>query len=86
MYATREQIPTEDLYLVVRASLNPTTLQESIRKAVSAFDHDQALTNIQTLEQVTTDDTASDPCGTGPMGMMGPMMTQGYMMGTLTVQ
>jgi len=26
------------------------------------------------------------PCGTGPMGMMGPMMTQGYMLGTLTVQ
>jgi heme/copper-type cytochrome/quinol oxidase subunit 2 len=26
------------------------------------------------------------PCGTGPMGMMGPMITQGYMMGTLTVQ
>jgi len=27
-----------------------------------------------------------DPCGTGLMGMMGPMMTQGYMIGTLTVQ
>ena len=27
-----------------------------------------------------------DPCGTGPMGMMGPMMTYGYMLGTLTVQ
>jgi hypothetical protein len=27
-----------------------------------------------------------DPCGTGPMGMKGPMMTQGYMIGTLTVQ
>jgi hypothetical protein len=27
-----------------------------------------------------------DPCGTGPMGMMGPMMAQGYMVGTLTVQ
>jgi hypothetical protein len=27
-----------------------------------------------------------DPCGTGPMGMMGPMMTQGYMIGTLTIQ
>jgi heme/copper-type cytochrome/quinol oxidase subunit 2 len=27
-----------------------------------------------------------DPCGTSPMGMMGPMMTQGYMIGTLTVQ
>jgi heme/copper-type cytochrome/quinol oxidase subunit 2 len=27
-----------------------------------------------------------DPCGTGPMGFMGPMMTKGYMTGTLTVQ
>lgn len=27
-----------------------------------------------------------DPCGTGPMGWMGPMMTKGYMTGTLTVQ
>ncbi len=27
-----------------------------------------------------------DPCGTGPMGWMGPMMTKGYMMGTMTVQ
>jgi hypothetical protein len=27
-----------------------------------------------------------DPCGTGPMGMMGPMMAKGYMLGTLTVQ
>jgi hypothetical protein len=27
-----------------------------------------------------------DPCGTGPMGTMGPMVTQGYMLGTLTVQ
>lgn len=27
-----------------------------------------------------------DPCGTGSAGWMGPMMTKGYMMGTLTVQ
>ena len=27
-----------------------------------------------------------DPCGTGLMGMMGPMMTQGYMIGMFTVQ
>lgn len=27
-----------------------------------------------------------DPCGTGPMGWMGPMMTKGYMTGTITVQ
>ncbi|GAC1632792.1 MAG: hypothetical protein PVS3B3_20950 [Ktedonobacteraceae bacterium] len=26
------------------------------------------------------------PCGNGPMGMMGSMQTQGYMLGTLTVQ
>lgn len=27
-----------------------------------------------------------DPCGTGTSGFMGPMMTKGYMMGTLAVQ
>jgi len=27
-----------------------------------------------------------DPCGTGSSGFMGPMMTKGYMMGTLSVQ
>ena len=27
-----------------------------------------------------------DPCGTGSMGWMGPMMTKGYMTGTVTVQ
>lgn len=27
-----------------------------------------------------------DPCGTGTSGWMGPMMTKGYMMGTLSVQ
>lgn len=27
-----------------------------------------------------------DPCGTGSTGWMGPMMTRGYMVGTLTVQ
>ena len=27
-----------------------------------------------------------DPCGMGSSGFMGPMMTMGYMMGTLTVQ
>jgi hypothetical protein len=27
-----------------------------------------------------------DPCGTGPSGWNGPMLTKGYMLGTLTVQ
>jgi heme/copper-type cytochrome/quinol oxidase subunit 2 len=27
-----------------------------------------------------------DPCGTGASGFMGPMMSKGYMLGTLTVQ
>ena len=27
-----------------------------------------------------------DPCGSGPSGWMGPMLTKGYMVGTLTVQ
>ncbi|HCP75021.1 MAG TPA: hypothetical protein DIU08_10295, partial [Ktedonobacter sp.] len=27
-----------------------------------------------------------DPCGSGSAGLMGAMMTKGYMVGTLTVQ
>jgi putative ABC transport system permease protein len=60
IYGTREQNPTNVLSLVVRATLDPTRFQESIRKAVSAFDRDQVLTNIQTLDQLTTADMVTD--------------------------
>jgi putative ABC transport system permease protein len=60
VYGTLEQNPSDYLALVVRGTINPAGLQESIRKAVSAFDPDQALANIQSLDQLKTDYMASD--------------------------
>jgi ABC-type antimicrobial peptide transport system permease subunit len=45
---------------MVRASLDPARLQESIRNVVSTFDRDQALTNTQALDQLKTESVASD--------------------------
>jgi putative ABC transport system permease protein len=60
IYATREQSPSDYLTLVVRGSIDAAGLQESIRKAVSAVDRDQALTNMQSLDQLKTENVASD--------------------------
>jgi predicted permease len=60
IYASLEQNPTCCLALVVRASLDPARLQESIRNVVSTFDRDQALTNMQPLDQLKTESVASD--------------------------
>jgi putative ABC transport system permease protein len=45
---------------VVRASLDPARIQESIRNVVSIFDRDQALTDMQPLDQLKTEFVASD--------------------------
>jgi putative ABC transport system permease protein len=60
VYGTLEQNPSDYLALVVRGTINPAGLQESIRKVVSAFDPDQALANIQSLDQLKTGYMASD--------------------------
>jgi putative ABC transport system permease protein len=60
VYATREQHPRANLALVVRTEIEPTRLQESIRKTVSAFDPDQALSDLQPLEKLPPADVAPD--------------------------
>ena len=60
VYAAREQNPSDYLALVVRGSLHPSRLQELIRRAVSAVDRDQALTDVQSLEELKTSFMASD--------------------------
>jgi putative ABC transport system permease protein len=60
VYATREQHPRANLALVVRTEIEPTRLQESIRKTVSAFDPDQALSDLQPLEKLAPADVAPD--------------------------
>jgi predicted permease len=60
VYVTREQYPRLDLALVVRATLDPARMQASIRRAVSAVDPTQAVTDIKTVVQLEADDMSSD--------------------------
>jgi putative ABC transport system permease protein len=60
VYATREQHPRPNLALVVRTEIEPALLQESIRKTVSAFDPDQALSDLQPLDKLAPADVAPD--------------------------
>jgi putative ABC transport system permease protein len=59
-YATREQHPRRNLHLVVRTLVAPTTLEEPIRKSVAAVDRDQAVTDLKTIEQLESEDVATD--------------------------
>jgi putative ABC transport system permease protein len=60
VYVTREQYPRLDLALVVRTTLDPARVQDSIRGAVSAVDPTQAVTHIKTVAQLEADDLSSD--------------------------
>jgi putative ABC transport system permease protein len=59
-YATREQHPRRNLHLVVRTLVAPTTLEEPIRQSVAAVDRDQAVTDLKTIEQLESEDVATD--------------------------
>jgi putative ABC transport system permease protein len=60
IYGTREQNPSDYVAMVVRGTVDPARFHESIRKAVSEVDRDQALSNVQSLAQLTTNSMASD--------------------------
>jgi putative ABC transport system permease protein len=60
LYGAREQDPSDYLALVVRGALDPARLQDAIRKAVSAVDRDQALTDVESLDGLKTEFMASD--------------------------
>lgn len=60
IYATREQNPSDYVAMVVRGTVDPARLQESIRKAISEVNRDQALSNVQSLDQLKTNSMASD--------------------------
>jgi putative ABC transport system permease protein len=60
MYVTNTQSPVFFQSLVVRAGLDPRTLQQAIQKAVYEINKDQALTEMKTLEQIKTESMASN--------------------------
>lgn len=60
MYVTNAQSPVYLGNLVVRAALDPQTLQASIRSAVDGINANQALSSIRTLEQIEVQSMATN--------------------------
>lgn len=58
VYVTNEQSPVFFQALIVRAAMNPSLLQQSIRKAVHEINKDQPLTDVRTLEQIKSESMA----------------------------
>jgi putative ABC transport system permease protein len=60
VYVSDEQSPTFFQALVVRAAMNPVSLQQALSHAVHQVDKDQALSDIKTLEQIKTESMAGN--------------------------
>ncbi len=60
LYVTFDQSPTPDLSMVLRGSVDPRALTSAIHAAVHAADKDQAIADLQTLDQIKSGTVASD--------------------------
>ncbi len=60
MYVTTEQSPVYFGSLVVRAAIDPSSLEKAIRSAVYAVNKDQPLAEVKTLEQIKSESMAGD--------------------------
>jgi putative ABC transport system permease protein len=55
MYETLAQFPTTAATLVVRTAVDPSTMVGAIRREILTLDKDQAVFNIETMEQLLSD-------------------------------
>lgn len=60
IYVTNEQSPVYFGGLVIRASNQPSQLENAIRKSVYGLNKDQPLTDVKLLEQIKSESMASD--------------------------
>ena len=60
VYVSNEQSPMYNMDLVVRTDLDPILLEQDIRRAVANVDADQALADVQTLEQIENQSMSGD--------------------------
>jgi putative ABC transport system permease protein len=58
MYETLAQFPSSALTLVVRSAVEPSTMVAAVRRQILALDKDQAVFNIETMEQLVSDSIA----------------------------
>jgi putative ABC transport system permease protein len=59
VYVSNEQSPVFFQSVIVRAAMDPSILQQAIRRAVQEVDKDQPLTDIKTLEMIKYESMAS---------------------------
>jgi putative ABC transport system permease protein len=57
-YRPHPQLPYRGMILAVRSAQDPRALVSSIRRELQAFDPEQPLANVKTLEQITADSIA----------------------------
>jgi len=60
IYVTFDQSPTNDVNMVLRATIDPETLTRAISRAVHEIDKDQALADVKTLDRIKAETVAND--------------------------
>ncbi|PYR56845.1 MAG: permease [Acidobacteria bacterium] len=69
MYVPIEQSPSTFVSLVVRAAIDPTSLQRALGQAVHEINKDQPLSDVLTLEQIKDESAASNRLRTMLLGV-----------------
>jgi putative ABC transport system permease protein len=69
MYVSMDQSPTQYVSLVVKGSVNPETMQQSIRQQVRQIDSNQALTDVKTLETIKSESVGQNGLRTTLLGV-----------------
>ena len=60
IYVTFDQSPTNDVNMVLRASVDPATLTPAITRAIHEINKDQALSDVKTLDEIKSETVAND--------------------------
>ena len=68
MYVSYEQSPTPFQLLVVRSTVDVTSMREPVRKAVAEINREQALSDVMTLDEVVSESESSDRLRTSLVG------------------
>ena len=69
-YLPSAQAPQRDVYLLVRASLEPIAFSRALREQVAALDPAQPITDIRTLDEVIAGTTAPRRFNTTMLGLL----------------
>jgi putative ABC transport system permease protein len=74
-YVPIDQVPTMLVGLVVRSVQDPIRLSESIQRALTSIDRDQAINNVRTVDQLEADARAPDRLRTWLLGLFAAVAT-----------